>query len=75
MIIKLHDPIVVTQYRNRGHDVIALRMTADFMYETARGWHQGYKGQWLVEFGKGLRVAVDDEAFIRQYFPEKVPTG
>jgi hypothetical protein len=75
MIVKLHEPLLVTQYRNRCHDVIALRMTEDFMYETSRGWQQGYKGQWLVEYGEGLRAAIDNESFVRQYVLEKASTG
>lgn len=44
-------------------------MAEDFLYETPQGWIQGYKGQWLVELGEGLRCNLDQEAFLRNYNP------
>jgi hypothetical protein len=69
MIVKFGQSLDWLTYERKSKSVKALRMKEDFLFETQRGWVQGYKGQWLVELGEGLRCNLDHEAFSRTYIP------
>lgn len=71
MIVKMGESLLWEEYQKTTTVVRAIRLQEDFYYETRRGWVQGYKGQWLVELGEGLRVSLDHEAFERSYKPMK----
>ncbi len=72
MIYKLRQPLNGKTFTRSDMTVIAIRVKEDFMFETKRGWQQGYKGQWLVECGEDMRCAMDDEAFRRHYTDSEV---
>lgn len=65
MIVKLGEILNWTNYQRRAAVVKAIQMTEDFLYETERGWVQGYKGQWLVESEERVRQAYDHHSFMR----------
>lgn len=69
MIVKFGQTLEWKHFKRRNRHVKALRMIEDFMFETQHGWVQGYKGQWIVEFGEGLRCNLDDQAFVRSHQP------
>lgn len=69
MIIKLHQQLPWKRFKSTRQIVGAVRMKEDFMFESRLGWQQGFKGQWLLECGEGMRCAIDDQAFSRQYKP------
>ncbi len=71
MIVKLLEPFEWQRFASKKYEIKAVRMKEDFYFETARGWNQGHKGQWLIECGEALRFAIDDESFKRQYVPAK----
>ncbi len=67
MIVKLGESLQWKSFKRRSRYVKAIHMTTDFMYETERGWTQGYKGQWLVESDDRVRHSYDHPAFVRVY--------
>lgn len=70
MIVKLAQSLEWTRHKRKSRVVMAFRFAReDFLYETQHGWIQGYKGQWLVEFGHGLRCNLDHESFVRYFTP------
>lgn len=67
MIIKLREPFEWAIFSVKNRTVRAVRLLEDSMCESITGWLQGVKGQWLVEYGEGMRCIIDDESFHRQY--------
>ncbi len=75
MIIKMMQAMDWRAFRHRYDDVKAARINEDFIFETARGWVQGYKGQWLIEDAERQRQSSDDGAFLRSFIPIKGDSG
>ncbi len=67
MIVKMRQPLEWERFDCKTHEVLAIKMTEDFLYETPTGFINGFIGQWLIEHGENMRRAIDDEAFQRQY--------
>ncbi len=75
MIVKLAEGLHGERYKRRSLVVTARRMKEDFIFETQQGWVKGFKGQWLVEIGEGLRCNLDHEAFLRSHKPVEEGDG
>lgn len=69
MIVKLGEDPGFGSYASKDRAVKAIRMLEDFLVETALGFLQGKKGDYVVEIAPKVRFPCGAKEFLASYAP------